>query len=150
MQYVPPLIDRCRRDISLLMQTLVEATNLPPTHVAKFSAFDPKFFRTYLTKNFTVGTYDLIVGRLSAVWPEAVVAWPYLVPRVRPAEVKPEEAEDFRLTLERALARREAARAKAAADEAKAKADEAARVLQEANARAKTKPTPIEETAAHG
>lgn len=88
--YAKSGLETARDHIAALFLAYQNATGLSATFVASVAtAGDPKFGKTHREKNFTLGTYDTIVSRLSAVWPNDA-PWPESVPRQAPAEIESE------------------------------------------------------------
>lgn len=103
--YATPLIETAREHITRLYEAFMSATSLTPTYAGKLiAAGDPKFWATYRDHNFTLGRYDTIIQRLSALWP-ADLPWPEGVPRQAPATISEDELRDFRARLDRAAGR---------------------------------------------
>lgn len=80
--------------IGTLLDAFVAATGIPITPSSAILAGDKAFVSRYRKSNLTFGTYDMVVGRASALWPEGA-AWPADVPRPEPAPVPPELRAEF-------------------------------------------------------
>lgn len=103
--YATPLIETARDHIARLHEAFMGKTRLAQTYAGKLLADgDPKFWATYHSNNFTLGRYDTIVQRFSALWPEGL-AWPDGVPRQAPAAISDDELRDFRARISRAAGR---------------------------------------------
>lgn len=123
--FPPPSLDVARQNLTALLEAFERATGLAPTYIGIIArGGDPKFCRSYLEKDFGFESYDIVVSRLSALWPENA-AWPEGVPRLAPAPIEareeafgsgrtrqdqkaihPDEFEVFRNRLAQAAARR--------------------------------------------
>lgn len=87
--YAPPSLATARSRIAILLAAFEQATGLPPTLVGKLARGEPKFPRSFQEVDFGFRSYDIVVSRLSRLWPEGV-AWPEAVPRQAPADIGPE------------------------------------------------------------
>lgn len=90
-KFAPPTIEIARQQARKLIYTLQEATGFPDTFIAKVARGEPKWWAKLDEIGMTFGSFDMMVSRLSAVWPDDV-AWPEDVPRQAPAEIGPEGA----------------------------------------------------------
>lgn len=101
--YAPPALEAARGHIGRLVDAFREATGFSTSFVAAFARKgDTKWLTNYLHQNITMGTYDQVVSRLSAVWPDDV-AWPDGVPRQAPST----EADEWMTQMRERLAARQ-------------------------------------------
>lgn len=82
----PTALETARERITKLFETFVPATGVPATTVSLVVAGDRAFLSRYLRVNLTFGSYDMVAGRFSALWPDGT-DWPAGVPRPAPAEI---------------------------------------------------------------
>lgn len=73
-----------RSNIARLFDAYCTATGASPSAVSVAVSNDNKFVKTFRERDMRVGTYDLVVSRFSAIWPEGA-AWPDGVDRPAPA-----------------------------------------------------------------
>lgn len=66
---------------------------MPPSILGQIVKNDGNWVSDYRSKDIRIGTYDRVVSRLSAIWPDHV-AWPDDVPRPEPAQIEPAAAAD--------------------------------------------------------
>jgi hypothetical protein len=90
-----PLLDTARDHISALFQAFEQHTGLPRTYIGKLARGEPKFGTTFEDLDFRVGSYDVVISRLSAVWPDDL-PWPAEVPRQAPTEIPDDLLSDYR------------------------------------------------------
>lgn len=90
----PSALQVARARIGILFEEFMAATGLPKTFVVRFAVGDPKFGKSYLERDFLLGTYDRINSRISAAWPSDV-DWPEDVPRQKSAELEPSALEEL-------------------------------------------------------
>lgn len=91
-------IDVARDRIDGLFSAFIAATGVSLTAVAEVAAGDRAFPSRYRVSGMTFGTYDMIAGRLSALWPEGA-DWPAGIPRPAPVEVPAPLMEAFNKRL---------------------------------------------------
>lgn len=84
--FAPASIEIARAHIGHLLAAYQGATGFPKTFCAKVARGEPKFADLYQTIDFGFRSYDAVVSRLSAVWPEGT-PWPEHIPRQAPAEI---------------------------------------------------------------
>lgn len=87
--YARPALEVARDHIGDLLTAYEQATGFPPSFACKIARGDPKFASTYREVGFGFRSYDVFVGRMSAIWPDGV-EWPSSVPRQAPAEIDPD------------------------------------------------------------
>lgn len=127
--FAPRTLDTARQNLTALLQAFERETGLAPTYIGIVArGGDPKFCRSYLENDFGFESYDVVVSRLSALWPEGA-EWPDGVPRLAPAPIEarvetfgngrtrqdhkaihPDDYEIFRARLTLAAARRNGAK----------------------------------------
>lgn len=93
-------LETAREHLTILFARFGELTGYPPTLVARLARGEPKFARTYKTSDFGFRSYDIVVSRLSALWPTGA-AWPSEVPRQAPAVIEPEVLADLAARAEK-------------------------------------------------
>lgn len=133
--FAPPTLEAARHNLTVLLEAFEKETGLAPTYIGIIArGGDPKFCRSYLEKDFGFESYDIVVSRLSALWPDSAV-WPDSVPRLAPAPIEareetfgsgktrqdqkaihPDEFAVFRARLVQAAARRSGSNPKENAD----------------------------------
>lgn len=79
-------LETARERIAALFDAYSDATGFPITFVSELAAGDRAFASRYKRKGMSFATYDMVAGRLSALWPEDA-QWPESVPRPKPDEV---------------------------------------------------------------
>ena len=84
-----PTLETARERLATLLAGYGAATGFPETLVGKIARGDPKCAAAFRSRDFLHGSYDLVVSRLSALWPEGA-EWPADVPRQAPAVIEPE------------------------------------------------------------
>ena len=99
-QHPKPLVETVREHIAAIFSAYTAATGTPPSVASKLVCGDPKFPKSYLKFNISVGTYDRFVSRFSACWPEWA-DWPAAVPRQAPAQIEADELEAIRARQQR-------------------------------------------------
>lgn len=87
-----------RAELDIVFASYRKATGFSATFCTTVACGDPKFFRSFREKDFRVGTFDKVMGRMSAVWPEGW-AWPEGVARPAPIEPGPEIREEIAARL---------------------------------------------------
>lgn len=92
-----PTLDQARERLSTLLVAYMAATGFPETTVGRIARNDPKCFTSFRVRDFQHASYDLVVSRFSALWPEGC-EWPASVPRQAPAEI---DAETLKLIADR-------------------------------------------------
>lgn len=95
--YTRPTLDVARERLETLIAAYREATGFPETVVGQISRNDKKFTASIRQRDFLHGSYDQVVARLSAVWPDGA-EWPASVPRLAPADM---DAETLQLIADR-------------------------------------------------
>lgn len=104
--YAAPALTLARAHIARLVGDFRQHTGLPPSFVSAYARVgDAKWFANYRVQNFTFGTYDQVVQRMSAVWPDDL-PWPAEVPRQAPAQ----DVSDLEIEWTRQMRARLAAR----------------------------------------
>lgn len=83
-----------RKNLAVLSSTLAEAANVSPKSIGKHIARDPKFFSGCQERDIRAGTYDFILARFSALWPQHLT-WPDDIDRPAPSPIEPETLEWF-------------------------------------------------------
>ncbi|GHG24369.1 hypothetical protein GCM10017322_22880 [Paracoccus aerius] len=82
------------------LTAVLSDAGMPPSFLGKIVKNDPNWVGDYRSNDFRVGTYDRVVSRMSAIWPDHL-PWPDDVPRPEPAQIEPsaaaDAAEKFRL-----------------------------------------------------
>lgn len=81
-------LSKFRKNLETLSALLAEKTGVSLSTLGKRLAGDPKFFANAQKVDFRVGSYDYVVGRLSAIWPENLT-WPDDIDRPAPSEIEP-------------------------------------------------------------
>lgn len=79
-------LTEARARLTTLFEAFTVATGLSTTAAASVVAGDRAFPHRLHKTNMTFGTYDMIAGRFSALWPEST-PWPQGIPRPAPVEV---------------------------------------------------------------
>lgn len=64
-----------RGNITRLFDAYCSATGAGRVALSVIVARDPKFVKSYLTRDMRIGTYDLVVSRFSEIWPPNL-KWP--------------------------------------------------------------------------
>lgn len=90
----PTSLEVARKRIDTLFDAFVAATGIPITPASEILAGDKAFVSRYKRTNITFGTYDMVAGRASSLWPEGA-EWPQDVPRPSPSEVPPDAKAEF-------------------------------------------------------
>lgn len=111
--YAPTLAETARLNIEAVSRAIMDHTGLPMTFVSKLCRSDSAFLMRLPDTTMNIATYDVVMGRMSAVFP-ADADWPDLVPRPAPVEVPA----DLLAELEAKLLRINSKRAADAAREA--------------------------------
>lgn len=83
--YDPQMLSQMRANLAKVFESYREATGFSATFCTEVACGDPKFYRSYQEKDFRVGTYDKVLGRLSAVWPDGA-QWPDGIGRPEPID----------------------------------------------------------------
>jgi hypothetical protein len=81
-------LSQFRKNLAVLSTSLAEEAGVSASSVGKYIARDPKFFSSCQETDFRVGTYDYVVARFSAIWPEHL-AWPEDIERPAASEIDP-------------------------------------------------------------
>jgi hypothetical protein len=113
--YAPTLAETTRFHIETVTEALMQHTGVSQTFVSKVCRPDPAFLKRLWETTMNVATYDDVMARLSAIWPDDA-EWPESVPRPAPGSLSDEIRAEF---AEKA--------AKARAAKAQTEAREAAR-----------------------
>lgn len=100
--YAPPLIETARAHITTVVDALSAATGLKKTFISEVAKGDRAFLSRIEDTVFSFRTYDEVMGRLSAAWPDSA-PWPETVPRYPPTDLP----DDIRAELDRRLSRAE-------------------------------------------
>lgn len=99
--YAPTLKQDLTKRLDALTNLLDEA-GLAPSRLGKIVKNDGNWVKDYRDRNIRVDTYDMVVAKISALWPDHI-AWPADVPRPAPSAIEPtnaaEVAEIFRAAL---------------------------------------------------
>lgn len=82
----PTSLELARDRIASIFDGFVAATGIPITAASEILSGDKAFVSRYKRSNISFGTYDMVAGRASALWP-AAAAWPEGVPRPAPGDV---------------------------------------------------------------
>jgi hypothetical protein len=83
-----------RKNLAALSSALADAANVSPSSIGKYVARDPKFFASCQEKDIRAGTYDFILARFSALWPDHL-PWPDGVDRPAASPIEPETLDWF-------------------------------------------------------
>ncbi len=83
-----------RKNLAVLSASIAEEAGVSASSVGKYIARDPKFFSSCQEKDFRVGTYDYVLARFSAIWPDHL-AWPEGIERPAVSEIDPETRDWF-------------------------------------------------------
>lgn len=81
--YDPTSIEVARQRIDAVFDAFVAATGIPKTPSSEILAGDRAFIGRLHRFNMTFATYDMVVGRASALWPKDK-PWPEGIPRPMP------------------------------------------------------------------
>jgi len=92
-RFAEPSLSTSRARLTKLMGTYAAATGFPVSFVGLITRGERKFALEYLERDFLHGTYDMIVSRLSALWPDENTPWPEDIPRLAPADIPDDVAE---------------------------------------------------------
>ena len=84
--YAPTLAETARLNIEAVALALMEHTGLSQTFVSKLCRSDSAFLMRLPETTMNITTYDVVMGRLSAIFPDDAI-WPVDVPRPAPGEV---------------------------------------------------------------
>lgn len=76
-----------RTNLRTLIAVYGEAIHYAPSTVCRVIVNEPKFHRMIEERDFRVGTYDFVTGRLAALWP-IDLAWPANVRRPEPIHLE--------------------------------------------------------------
>lgn len=99
--FAPKTLDVARERLTTLFDAYRVHTGLAPTFIGIIArGGDPKFFRSYMAQDFGFRSYDTVVSRFSAIWPDDL-PWPADVPRQAPAAIEPEMLEELTSRLAR-------------------------------------------------
>lgn len=123
--YAPTLTETARNNIRTACDALIAATGLTDTLISRVVKGDSAFIKRLPETSINIRTYDEVMGRLSAAWPEDA-EWPASVPR--PAPIPLPDA--TRADLEAAMIKRRAIRAQEEARDARRVAREARAVAR--------------------
>jgi hypothetical protein len=129
--YAPTLIETARANIGAVVAEIMRVTGLQQTFLSRFASRDSAFLKRLPDTSMNIRTYDEVMARLSAAFPEGCI-WPAAVPRPVPADLDDVERQELAAMIVRRRAikaqdeaRDARARAKQAAEEAKEKSLEA-------------------------
>lgn len=81
--FSPTMIEAARAHIAALFDGVNATLSLKPTVASLITVGDRAFASRYTVTNMNIATYDLFMGRMSAIWPDDA-AWPEGVPRPHP------------------------------------------------------------------
>lgn len=91
--YAPTLAETARANIETAADLFIASTGLSRTYLSTVLRGDSAFLKRLADTSMNIRSYDDVMGRMSAIWPDDV-AWPTSVPRPAPvclpAEVKSE------------------------------------------------------------
>lgn len=109
--YAPTLTETTRNNIRVAVDALTGATGLTDTLIGRTLKNDGGFLPRLGKTSINIRSYDEVMGRLSAIWPDEV-EWPASVPRPAPIPVPDPVRADFEAALikRRAIVAQEAAR----------------------------------------
>lgn len=104
--YAPTLAETARLNIEAVALAIMDHTGLSQTFVSKLCRSDSAFLTRLPETTMNITTYDVVMGRLSAIFPEDAI-WPEAVPRPAPGEVPADLAEELSAKLARIAAKTE-------------------------------------------
>ncbi len=104
--FARPSLEIAREHVAVLLERFGALTGYPPTFVAKLARGEPKFARQFREKDFGFRSYDVVVSRMSALWPKGA-EWPAEIPRQEPAKIEPEVFAEIEARAERLRAKGE-------------------------------------------
>lgn len=124
--YAPPLAETARENIRAVVEVLMTEIKLTETFLSRFAKGDSAFLKRLPETSMNIRTYDEVMARLSAAFPEDL-SWPDEVPRPAPAdldEASRKELEAMMIHRRAVKAQEEAREARLAVRRAKAEASE--------------------------
>lgn len=83
-----------RKNLAICCNLLAAEAGVAASSVGKYIAGDPKFFDSCQRVDIRTGTYDYVMGRFSAIWPDHL-PWPEGVDRPAPSPVEPQTLDWF-------------------------------------------------------
>lgn len=83
-------LETLRGNITRLFDAYCEATGAGRVALSVQVARDPKFVKSYLERDMRIGTYDMVVSRFSAIWPQSL-PWPEGISRPAPYEASDDD-----------------------------------------------------------
>lgn len=112
--YAPTLAETARLNIEAVALAIMDQTGLSQTFVSKLCRSDGAFLLRLPETSMNITTYDMVMGRLSAIFPDGAI-WPVAVPRPAPVEVPADLVAELEARLARIAAKREVEKARDAA-----------------------------------
>lgn len=134
--YAPPLSQATRHHIRAAVDALIVGKGVTETFSSRLFTGDSAFVRRLPETSMNIRTYDQIMGRISALWPNDL-EWPADVPRPEPLPIE----DALRADLEVAIIRQAAIEAAKKAREARSLARAARQVAQHVSPPRSTKKT---------
>lgn len=99
--YAPTLTETARANIETAADLFTASTGLSRTYLSTVLRGDSAFLKRLADTSMNIRSYDEVMGRMSAIWPDDV-AWPVSVPRPAPVSLP----DEIRAELEAKLADR--------------------------------------------
>ncbi len=109
--YAPTLAETARLNIEAVAKAIMDHTGLSQTFVSKLCRSDSAFLMRLPETTMNITTYDVVMGRLSSIFPEDAV-WPCDVPRPEPCDVPVDLVVELEAKLARIIAKRETEKAR--------------------------------------